>query len=181
MRRLFSASGSEAQNLGFDFGSDAIGLVRGVARDELVGTRAAVINLDYRFPLKRIERGIGTLPAFARVLHGAVFVDAGHAWVDRFQWSAVTVSLGGELSLDTVLGYVLPVTFTTGAAWVSQDRGFRGVRQSRPRVLGLWSSGHRFGQPRRCAKTLRRTPKPQRKQDDSSACSAISAVTGFWQ
>ena len=100
--------------------------MRGVSEGDLLGTRAAVINLDYRFPLKRIERGIGTLPAFARVLHGAVFVDAGHAWVDRFQWSAVTVSFGAELSLDTVLGYVLPVTLTTGAAWVSPDRGFVG-------------------------------------------------------
>ncbi len=27
------------------------------------------------------------------------------------------VSLGVELSVDTVLGYSLPVTFTSGAAW----------------------------------------------------------------
>ena len=34
-----------------------------------------------------------------------------------------SVSLGAELSLDTVVGYVLPVTFTGGVAWVSHDRG----------------------------------------------------------
>ena len=96
------------------------------ARTRSSGPRAAVVNLDYRFPLTRIDRGLGTLPAFARVVHGAVFVDAGHAWVERFTRSDVTVSVGAELSLDAVVGYVLPLTFTAGGAWVSQDRGFVG-------------------------------------------------------
>jgi dipeptidyl aminopeptidase/acylaminoacyl peptidase len=125
-RRVFSASGNGPQVLAFDFGSDAVGLLRGLGEDEIVGPRAAVVNLDYRFPLTRIDRGLGTLPAFARVVHGAVFVDAGHAWVERFSRSDVTVSFGAELSLDAVVGYVLPLTFTAGGAWVSHDRGFVG-------------------------------------------------------
>ena len=125
-RRQFSASGNGPQALGFDFGTDAIGLVRGVAEDDIVGTHAAVVNLDYRFPLTRIDRGLGTVPAFARVIHGAVFLDAGHAWIDSFRRSDITVSVGAELSLDAVVGYVLPLTFTAGGAWVSQDRGFVG-------------------------------------------------------
>ena len=125
-RREFSASGNGPQSLGFDFGTDAIGLLRGVGEDETAGTRAAVVNLDYRFPLMRIDRGLGTLPAFARVIHAAVFLDAGHAWVDSFRRSDVTMSFGAELSLDAVVGYVLPLTFTAGGAWVSQDRGFVG-------------------------------------------------------
>ena len=96
VRRQFSASGSGPQLLGFDFGSDAIGLLRGLSEDAIVGTRAAVVNVDYRFPLLQIERGVGTWPAFARVLHGAVFVDAGHAWDSMFERSDVTVSLGGR-------------------------------------------------------------------------------------
>ena len=127
-RREFSASGNGPQILGFDFGTDAIGLLRGIGEDEIVGTRAAVVNLDYRFPLLRIDRGLGTVPAFARVIHGAVFFDAGHAWVDSFRRSEVTVSVGAELSLDAVVGYVLPLTFTGGGAWASQDRGFVGFR-----------------------------------------------------
>ena len=91
VRRQFSASGSGPQLLGFDFGSDAIGLLRGLSEDAIVGTRAAVVNVDYRFPLLQIERGVGTWPAFARVLHGAVFVDAGHAWDDAFRRSEVRV------------------------------------------------------------------------------------------
>jgi outer membrane protein assembly factor BamA len=123
---VFSASGNGPHVLAFDFGSDAVGLLRGLGEDEIAGTRAAVVNLDYRFPLARIDRGFGTLPAFARVVHGAVFVDAGHAWVERFHRSDITASIGAELSLDAVVGYVLPLTFTAGGAWVSRGRGFAG-------------------------------------------------------
>jgi hypothetical protein len=56
------------------------------------------------------------LPAFVRVIHGAVFVDAGHAWDDAFHGKDVRVSGGVELSADTVLGYSLPLTITGGLA-----------------------------------------------------------------
>ena len=123
-RRIFSASGTGPQPGGFRFGSDAIGLLRGVEEDVLVGRHAVAANLDYRFPLKRIDRGSGTLPVFARVVHGAVFVDAGNAWNGSFRRSDVVVSAGAEASLDVVVGYTLPVTLTTGVAWTSSDRGF---------------------------------------------------------
>ena len=48
-------------------------------------THAVVANLDYRFPLARIQRGVGTLPFFLRTAHAAVFADAGHAWNGRFR------------------------------------------------------------------------------------------------
>jgi hypothetical protein len=52
-----------------------------------------------------------------RTIHGALFVDAGHAWGDSFRTREARVSLGAELSADTVLGYSLPVTLTSGIAW----------------------------------------------------------------
>ena len=124
VRRMFSASGTDPQTLTFDFGSDAVGLVRGLDSGDLLGTRAAVVNLDYRLPFKQIERGVGTLPIFARVVHGSVFVDAGHAWTSSFSAADPTVALGAQFSLDAVVGYVLPLTFTTGFSWVSQGHGF---------------------------------------------------------
>jgi Tol biopolymer transport system component len=123
VRRLFSASGNGPQTLGFGFGRDAIGFVRGLDEDEVVGSYSAVMNVDYRFPLLRIERGVGSWPAFARVLHGAIFVDAGHAWDTAFRRGDIRVSTGAEVSIDTVLGHVVAVTFTAGASWVSHDRG----------------------------------------------------------
>jgi outer membrane protein assembly factor BamA len=124
VRRLFSASGSDAQPGGFTFGSDAIGLIRGVDTGDIAGTHAAVANVDYRVPLMRLEHGAGTLPLFARTLHGALFADAGHAWETDFRRRDVQVSLGGEISLDAVIGYSLPLTLTTGGAWASNGRGF---------------------------------------------------------
>jgi Tol biopolymer transport system component len=123
VRRLFSASGSGPAPLVFQFDSDAVGLLRGLEEADVVGRHAAVVNVDYRLPLWRIERGAGTFPLFARTLHGALFTDVGHAWNARFDLQDVRASLGGELSCDAVLGYVLPITFSIGVAWVSQGRG----------------------------------------------------------
>jgi hypothetical protein len=127
-RRVFSASGSGPQPGGFGFGRDAIGLLRGVAEGDVAGTRAVVVNLDFRFPLVRVDRGVGTIPLFVRNVHGAVFADAGHAWTEHPRWSDSRTSIGAEVSIDTVVGFVLPVTLTAGGAWQRDgahgDRGF---------------------------------------------------------
>jgi hypothetical protein len=126
--RLFSASGSDAQPGGLRFGSDAIGLIRGLDEDRVFGSRAAVVNLDYRVPLLHVERGFGTVPFFLRNVHAAVFFDAGHAWSGRFRGSDIRRSVGAELSVDTILGYVAPLTFAVGGAWRDgpdpDERGF---------------------------------------------------------
>ena len=75
-----------------------------------------MVNVDYRLPLWRVGRGIGTIPVFLRTVHGAVFFDAGQAWTGGFRWGDVRTSFGGEISADTVLGFALPLTFTAGAA-----------------------------------------------------------------
>ena len=128
VRRVFSASGSEMQPGGFRFGSDAIGLIRGLDEDRLFGFRAAVVNVDYRVPLAHPERGIGTLPFLLRSIHTAAFFDAGRVWPQPTANDGVSYSLGAELSADTVFGYFAPLTFSGGVAWrggpVSRDRGF---------------------------------------------------------
>ena len=128
VRRVFSASGSEMQPGGFRFGSDAIGLIRGLDEDRLFGFRAAVVNVDYRVPLAHPERGLGTLPILLRSVHTAAFFDAGRVWPEPTPDDGVSYSLGAELSADTVFGYFAPLTFSGGVAWrggpVSHDRGF---------------------------------------------------------
>jgi hypothetical protein len=114
--QVFSVSGNGPQSGGFGFGVDSIGLLRGFSEDALTGTRAAIMNVDYRFPLRRIARGLGTIPAFIRNLHGAVFTDIGEAWSETARWRDVSASVGAELSADTVIGFVLPVTLTGGVA-----------------------------------------------------------------
>ena len=127
-RRVFSASGPGPQFNNFDVGTDAIGLLRGFDEASVVGERAVVANLDLRFPIRYVQRGFGTLPFFLQTIHGSVFADTANAWTDRFDAADLRRSFGAELSLDTVLGYVVPVTFTGGIAWrhdpVEADRGW---------------------------------------------------------
>ncbi len=124
-RRVFEAAGAGPQPSGFDFGSGAVGLLRGFRAADLFGQHAAVVNLDYRFPLGWPQRGLGTLPLMARSIHGAVFADVGHAWDGAFRAADVRRSFGVELSADTVIGYALPLTVTAGAAWRDDPSGRR--------------------------------------------------------
>ena len=127
-RRRFAAGGAGPSELVFDFGRDSIGLLRGFAADELIGSRAAAANLDVRFPIARIQRGVGAWPIFFRTLHGAVFADAGHAWDVRFRLGDVRGSAGAELSLDLVVLHYLPLTIVSGAAWIDDPvAGRRGA------------------------------------------------------
>lgn len=128
VRRAFSAGGSGAPAPAVQFGSDAVGLLRGFDGSARAGRHVAVANIDYRLPLARIERGVGTLPFFLRTIHAAAFVDVGDAWIRRFLTSDLKVAAGFELSADTVIGYALPVSFSAGGAWrrdpEGRERGF---------------------------------------------------------
>jgi len=115
--RVFSAAGPGPATQVFDFGRDTIGLLRGFNSEDVVGFHAAVVNLDVRVPLLRVQRGIRTWPVFLRSVHAAGFVDAGDAWSARFNSSDVRTSVGGELSCDTTLVHYFPFTFAGGVAW----------------------------------------------------------------
>jgi hypothetical protein len=116
-RRVFSAAGAGPSFLAFDFGRGAIGLLRGVAPEDVVGTRAAVANVDLRFPIAYPQRGAGRWPLFVQAIHGAAFFDAANAWDDAFRAADVRTSLGGELSANIVVVHYLPLTITGGGSW----------------------------------------------------------------
>ncbi|MEO7273443.1 MAG: hypothetical protein ABIX28_18525, partial [Vicinamibacterales bacterium] len=99
-RREFTDAGDGPQPGTLDFDADAIGLVRGFD-DDRRGPHALVANLEYRVPLRRVQRGLGTWPVFVRSVHGAVFADAGQAWNRAFRARAARLSFGVELSADT--------------------------------------------------------------------------------
>jgi len=120
--RRFGVGGAAAEPPG-GFGRDAIGLLRGYDEDAAVGSHAAVVNLDVRLPLAYIERGAGRWPFFLKALHAAAFVDAGHAWDRDFDPDDLKVTFGAELSMDTTLGFNLPLTFTAGVAWRHDGSG----------------------------------------------------------
>ena len=106
-----------------DFGED-VGLLRGYSDGAISGTRAASVSGEYRFPFARVERGLGTFPAFVQWAHAAAFVDAGRAWNDDAdgEW---TTTWGGEVGVSLVAGYAYPFSIVVGAA-SRRDGGMRG-------------------------------------------------------
>ncbi len=51
-------------------------MMRGYPSGAFLGTKIANLNLEYRFPLMKINRGAGLTPFFAKRMHGRFFVDA---------------------------------------------------------------------------------------------------------
>ena len=121
--RTFLLGGPASNGSAIDFGRHAVSLLRGFPTDTFAGSRVALVNADYRWPIARPQRGVGTWPLLFHTVHAAVFADAGHAWTRAFRADAIKVSAGGELSANVVAGYFIPFTATVGAAWGHDGSG----------------------------------------------------------
>jgi hypothetical protein len=137
--RTFRLGGGHAAEDVADFSSDAFALLRGFGRDAFAGTRVAIVNAEYRWPIARPQRGVGTWPLFLHSIHGAVFADAGHAWTRTFQSSAIKTAAGAQISADVIAGYFAPLTLTAGVAW-GRDR----ARFNSDRVTTYFRVGRAF-------------------------------------
>lgn len=123
VRRRFRLGGADGNPLAGAFGSDAISLLRGFQHDVFVGDQVALVNVEARVPLWRVQRGVGTWPIFLRTIHAAGFLDAGHAWTGPVEWRDRKIGFGAELSADVVAGFGLPLTWTAGVAWGRDGAG----------------------------------------------------------
>lgn len=117
-RRQYSIGGASASAAPFDMGRRTLGLLRGLDEDARVGNALAVANLDYRVPLVRVDRGIGTAPFFVRSVHGAVFIDIAATGATLGTTHAPAWSAGVEFASDLTIAYAYPLTIAAGAAWV---------------------------------------------------------------
>ena len=121
--------GGAVSDLGvISFSSSAISLLRGFSPNTFAGSRVALVNADYRFPLARPQRGAGTWPLFLQTIYGALFADAGQAWTNTFSADAIKTSIGAELSANVVAGYAFPFTVTAGVGWGHDGSGAVGNR-----------------------------------------------------
>jgi hypothetical protein len=114
--RTFLMGGSARDTGLIDFGTAPTTLMRGFPSDTFGGSHAALVNVEYRVPLGRPQRGLGTWPLLLQTIHAAAFTDVGHVWTTSFHANDVKSSFGVELSVDAVAGYYLPVTATVGLA-----------------------------------------------------------------
>lgn len=118
-RRLFSIGGAGIQNplpvLARGRLSAGGGGLRGFPLAPLVGNALVEAHLEYRLPLWDLQRGVATLPFFARTLHMAAFLD-GAAIADTLGelGQRQFYSAGAELRLNLLLGHYLPLTARFG-------------------------------------------------------------------
>jgi hypothetical protein len=117
VRRTFGLGAATGASDVLDLGVDAISLLRGFPADRFAGPKVGLVNTDYRWPLARVERGVGTWPIFLHTIHAALYADVGHAWTGAFRRRDLKTALGAELAANIVAGYSLPLTITAGVAW----------------------------------------------------------------
>lgn len=129
-RGRFSLGGFPEMSLldGFLNGQMLSGRVlRGYPVGAAYGERFMLLNLDYRFPIYRIQRGISTLPFYLQRIYGSVFANFGEAFDGRPDLQSVKGGAGVELFLDLLLGYSLPFTIRGGLAYGwNEGGGFSG-------------------------------------------------------
>jgi hypothetical protein len=123
VQRRFRLGGTDSNALTGAFGNDAVSLLRGFQNDVFVGERVALTNVEARMPIVSVQRGWGTWPVFLRTLHGAAFLDIGHAWSSSPRWGDRKVGYGAEISADAVFGFGLPLTLSGGVAWGRDGAG----------------------------------------------------------
>jgi len=91
--------------------------LRGYPSGIFQGSHLASGTFELRFPIAAPQWGISTWPIFLRRISGAVFLDAGNAWVpiDGIPWwQRVRFGTGAELDVEMVVGFYLPVVLRLG-------------------------------------------------------------------
>lgn len=102
-------------------------VMRGYPSGSFLARKLVRSSLEYRMPLSASYHGFGTVPAFIRRWHGAVFADvmtlegAIYDYDIKGYRSAgignMFGTLGAEARLDTTLFYHLPIQFILGVHW----------------------------------------------------------------
>lgn len=104
----------------------ALGLVGpGAMPDQLRGYPAGAFSgshlvsgtLELRFPIAAPQWGYSTWPAFLRRISGVAFLDVGRAWVPVEGvpwWQRLRFGAGGELDVEIVLGFYVPLDLRVG-------------------------------------------------------------------
>lgn len=90
--------------------------LRGYAPNDRIGTQFHLGQLEYRFPIVRINAGVLTLPLYFNRIHASVFCDYGDAFNTAFDISTFRMGIGGELFLDFTLFYIIPLRLRVGYA-----------------------------------------------------------------
>ena len=88
------------------FLSDFMTPLRGAELYQLVGTKAALVNMEFRFPFIKYFIGNFPLPLGFQNIMGNVFLDAGSAWTKNSDWKFISRKPDGSRYVrDIVTGF----------------------------------------------------------------------------
>ncbi len=93
--------------------------------------RAWVASAEYRMPIFRLQRGLGTLPLALNSAHFALFADVGDAFFRGNPSFRPLLGVGAELRGDFVIGWHIPVMGRLGYGIIVTNRN---------RIAGLTDS-----------------------------------------
>ncbi len=74
-------------------------------------------QLEYRFPIYRLQHGLATLPVYINRFYANVFADYGDAFSGRLDFGEFRLGTGAELLTDFTLGYFSQLTLRLGFAY----------------------------------------------------------------
>lgn len=147
--------GGAVGDSGFLVTPDEYRMVRGYPFGYQIGDLYWLGAVEYRFPLWRVERGLGTVPVYGRTLSGSVFVDTGSAFnspslatgvpstaQDVFEAAiaAPMVGVGAEVVWRAVIAYGLGIQGRVGYAIGLTGDGFQPTDGLDPLYLQLGGS-----------------------------------------
>ncbi len=125
-RGLFYLGGYPQQNLLtslYDFSRPGSASLRGYPYASVAGDQFHVLNIEYRFPIAWIQRGLyKTFPLFFKRLHGRVFLDYGGAFFDGFSFDKLKLGVGAEVMCELTYLYYFPAALQLGYAY-GVDKG----------------------------------------------------------
>jgi hypothetical protein len=91
--------------------------------DELTGRRFQLGSLEWRFPVREVERAFRRPPLGLHRLSGTAFVETGAAWDEGSGPDDFHRSVGAELLADTNLFYLINLRLRLGVAHGVDDGG----------------------------------------------------------
>lgn len=102
---------------------DEFRMLRGYPIATQMGDRTWLTGLEYRAPLWRIERGMGTIPLYFRTVSLRAFTDAGEAWSAGAARQPL-VGTGAELHLSGIYGWAIATNARLGYAVGWSEGGY---------------------------------------------------------
>jgi Tol biopolymer transport system component len=90
--------------------------LQGYPPESINGDQFHLLDMEYRAPIWKIERGYATFPVYLRRIHGAILTNVGNAFYGDVTAHGWKVGVGAELRLDFKLGYYYESLLQFGVA-----------------------------------------------------------------